>query len=41
MDFFAQNQMYIVLSITLAIWIGVIFYLFKIEKKLNNLEKRN
>ena len=38
MEFFIKNQMYIVFLITFVIWIGILFYLFKIEKKIIKLE---
>jgi len=38
-DFFANNQLYIVLFIALVIWLGIFIYIFRIDKKLSKLEK--
>lgn len=40
LDFLATNQMYIVLSIVLLVWAGIILYLFKLDRKLKVLEQR-
>ena len=40
-DFFEKNAMYIVLLIALIIWIGLFFYMFRIDKKLKKIEKEN
>ena len=39
-EFLHQNQMYIVLVVTLLIWFGIIWYLVRIEKKVEQIEKR-
>jgi CcmD family protein len=39
-EFLNQNQMFIVLIITLLIWSGIIWYLTRLDKKINQLEKR-
>lgn len=39
-DFLIRNQIYIVLIIVLIIWIGLIIYIFILEKKVNDLEKK-
>lgn len=39
MEFFEQNQMYIVLLIVLVIWFGFLGYLFKIDKQVQKLEE--
>jgi len=39
-DFFANNQLYVVLAIALVIWLGIFVYIFRIDKKLKKLEKR-
>ena len=31
---------YVALAVTLAVWIGLFFYLLKIEKKLKQLEDK-
>lgn len=38
-DFLEQNSMYVVLIIALIIWIGIFFYLFKIDRNLKKLER--
>ncbi|MCI0708282.1 MAG: CcmD family protein [Ignavibacteriae bacterium] len=38
-DFFSSNQMYIVLGVVLLIWVGIVGYLFRLERKLTELEK--
>lgn len=39
-EFFNQNQMYVVLVVTLLIWFGIIWYLVRIDKKIKKIEKR-
>jgi len=39
-EFLSVNQMYIVLGIVLLIWIGLASYLLRLDKKLQELEKR-
>jgi CcmD family protein len=39
-EFLSQNQMYIVLVITMITWGGIAFYLFKIERKIKHLEEQ-
>ena len=39
-EFLNQNQMYIVLVITLIIWLGIIGYLVRLEKKIGTIERR-
>jgi CcmD family protein len=39
-EFLNQNQMYIVLVVTLLIWSGIIWYLMRIDKKIGEIEKR-
>ncbi|HCA42517.1 MAG TPA: CcmD family protein [Bacteroidetes bacterium] len=38
--FLETNDLYVVLLITLIIWIGIVLYLNRIEKKLKDLEKK-
>jgi CcmD family protein len=40
LEFLNQNQMYIVLVITLLIWTGIIWYLLRLDKKIARLEKK-
>jgi CcmD family protein len=39
MEFLSQNQMYIVLTIVLLIWAGIVWYLVRIDGKIKQLEK--
>jgi len=39
-DFLNQNQMYIVLVITLLIWSGIVWYLVRLDKKIGQIEQR-
>jgi CcmD family protein len=38
MDFLSQNQMYIVMTIVLIIWAGIVWYLMRIDKRVKQLE---
>lgn len=38
--FFQQNQMYVVLTVVLMIWAGIIVYLWRIERKVEKLENQ-
>ena len=40
MEFLAQNQLYIVMIIVLAIWFGLYIYLFRLDRRLKRLEER-
>lgn len=39
MESLAQNSNYIVLAVTLLIWLGLFLYMFSVDKKLKNIEK--
>jgi CcmD family protein len=39
-DFFAQNQLYIVMIIVLAIWLGIYVYLFRLDSRIKKLEEK-
>jgi|GEM_PF-1344451 len=39
MNFLEQNTLYIVLIISLMIWLGIFFYTLMIDKKIARLEK--
>ena len=39
MEFFAQHQLYIVLSIVLIIWFGFLFTLFRLDRRIAKLEE--
>ena len=41
MDFLARNQVYIVMIIVLAIWLGLYIYLFRLDRRLKKLEKQS
>jgi CcmD family protein len=41
LDFFSQNALYVVLLVTLAVWLGIYVYLLRIERKLKRLEDQN
>ncbi len=41
MDFLAQHQLYIVMIIVLAIWLGLYLYLFRLDRRLKKLEERS
>lgn len=32
---------YVALAVTLLIWVGIFFYLMRLDKRLKNLEKRS
>jgi CcmD family protein len=38
MDFLSQNQMYIVMTIVLIIWAGIVWYLMRLDKRIKQLE---
>ncbi|MEO8446070.1 MAG: CcmD family protein [bacterium] len=38
-DFLETNSMYIVMLIMLIIWIGIFGYMWKLDKKIQKLEK--
>ncbi len=40
MDFLAQNQLYIVMIIVLAIWLGIYTYLFRLDSRVKKLENQ-
>jgi len=39
-EFLSQNQLYIVLCVTLLIWTGIVLYLVRLDKKIGQLEKQ-
>jgi len=39
-EFLTQNQMYIVLVITLLIWTGIVWYLVRLDNKVGKIEKQ-
>jgi CcmD family protein len=38
-EFFAQHQLYIVLTIVLLVWVGIVVYLLRLDRKLATIEK--
>jgi CcmD family protein len=38
MEFFSQNQMFIVLTIVLLIWAGIVWYLIRLDNRIKQLE---
>jgi CcmD family protein len=38
-EFLEQNSLYVVLLIVLIGWVGIFFYLLRLDKKLKKLEK--
>jgi len=38
MEFLSQNQMYIVLTIVLLIWAGIVWYLVRLDNRIKQLE---
>jgi CcmD family protein len=41
LEFLAQNQLYIVMAIVLAIWFGLYIYLFRLDSRITHLEKKS
>ncbi len=39
-EFLSANQMYIVLGIVLLIWLGIVWYLVRLDKKVKQLESQ-
>jgi CcmD family protein len=37
-DFLSQNSLWIVLLVVLVVWIGILGYLFRIERRVKQLE---
>jgi CcmD family protein len=37
-DFFAQHQLYIVMVIVIAIWLGLFAYLVRLDRRITKLE---
>lgn len=40
MEFFEQNQMYVVLVVVLSIWFGFLWYMFRLDAKITKLEEQ-
>ena len=41
LEFMSHNQMYIVLGIVLLVWIGIVAYLVRLDRKVQRLEDQN
>jgi CcmD family protein len=41
MELLGQNQMFIVLTIVLLIWAGIVWYLTRLDRRLKRLEDRS
>jgi len=39
-EFLEKNSLYLVLIIALIIWVGIFAYLYKLGKRIKNLEKK-
>lgn len=39
LEFLTEHSIFSVLAITLIIWLGIAFFLFKIDTKISKLEK--
>lgn len=40
MEFLQQNQMYVVLTVVLLIWAGILGYLWRIDRKVGKIENQ-
>jgi hypothetical protein len=40
-NFLEQNSLFVVLLVVLIIWIGLYYEIFKLEKRLKKIEKKN
>lgn len=40
MEFLQQNQMYVVLTVVLLIWVGIVVYLWRIDRKVEKIENQ-
>ncbi len=38
-EFLTDNQMYVVLSIVLIVWAGIVAYLVRLDRKIQQLEQ--
>jgi CcmD family protein len=38
LDFLSTHSLFVVLFVALVVWLGVFFYMMRIEKKLKDLE---
>jgi len=40
-EFLSQHQLYIVMFIVVAIWLGIYWYLFRLDSRIKKLEKHS
>jgi len=40
LEFLQQNQMYVVLTVVLIIWAGILVYLWRIDRKVEKIENQ-
>ena len=40
MEFLSQNQLYIVMFVILAIWLGIYWYLARLDSRISKLEQQ-
>ncbi len=38
MEFLSQNQLFIVMTIVLIIWAGIVWYLVRLDRRIKQLE---
>jgi hypothetical protein len=38
-EFLHNNQLYVVLIVTLLIWFGFLFYMFRLDSKIKKIEE--
>ncbi len=38
-NFLVQNSLYVVLLVALTVWIGIAYYLFRLERSVTKLQK--
>ena len=38
MDFMSQNQLFIVMTIVLIIWAGIVWYLVRLDNRIKQME---
>ena len=39
LEFLANNQLFIVMTLILLIWAGIVFYLLRLDRKVKELEQ--
>jgi len=40
LEFMSANQMYIVLGVVMLVWFGIVFYLVRLDRKVQRLENQ-